>query len=140
MNNIENLKNKLKEGYTLVLINDKNIITSQKKGIAPLIDIINQYHKLDNYYAADIIVGKAAALLYVLLNVKYVYANVISIKGIEILEKYNISYSYNIKVDKIINRLGNDICPMEKTVENVSDPVEAYNLLSKKIEELKKGR
>ena len=56
----------------------------------------------------------------------------------EILEKYNIPYEYKTLVDKIINRTGDDICPMEKTVQDVDDPKIAYELLDAKIKSLRK--
>ncbi len=48
-------------------------------------------------------------------------------------EKNGISYEYEVLTGKIINGAGTDVCPMGKTVENISDAEEAYNALKEKL-------
>ena len=48
-------------------------------------------------------------------------------------EKNGISYEYVVLTGKIMNRAGTYVCPMEKTVENISDAEEAYNALKEKL-------
>ena len=48
-------------------------------------------------------------------------------------EKNGISYEYVVLTGKIMNRAGTDVCPMEKTVENISDAEEAYNAPKEKL-------
>ena len=52
--------------------------SSTERGVKPLLDFIENGPNLRGFSAADKIVGKAAALLYVLLGVKEVYAPVMS--------------------------------------------------------------
>lgn len=53
------------------------------------------------------------------------------------MEEHNILYSYGTLTEKIINRSGTDICPMEKTVANINDIEIGYIKLKEKLTELK---
>ena len=139
MNLIDNAVNLLnKFGYSLVLTNGKDILTSTDRGIKPLLDIVEKYQQLKGYTAADIIIGKAASMLYALLGVKEVYGKVMSKSALEILERYHIQYSYEVLTDNIINRMGTDLCPMEKAVKDIDDIQEGYLAIKKKVESLRK--
>ena len=111
-----------------------NGYVSFASGIKPLVEKLNE----DLYYfkgleVADKVVGKAAAMLFVLSGVKKVYAHVLSKAGEKILKENNIEYEYGQLVENIINRSGDDICPMEKTVKDIDDYNEAYIALKNKI-------
>ena len=110
---------------------------SKDKGIAPILKLINADENLENFSLADRIVGKAVAMLVVYSKIREVYAEVLSKKGEEVLKKHNIKYSYKTLTENIINRKGDDICPMEKTVSKIFDATLAYHALKKKVEELK---
>ena len=137
MNDIEKAKAKLVGNTTCVLVKEDKIILSQEKGIAPILNLLNAGENLENFTLADRIVGKAVALLVVYAKIREVYAEVLSEKGKAVLIKYNVKFSYKTLTEKIINRKGNDICPMEKTVDNIEDATLAYHALKKKVEELK---
>ena len=124
--------------HTICLCKDATCLFSDKKGISPMMDFINDNIDLNGYSVADLIVGKAVAFLFVKCNIKNVYAKVLSKSGKEILDKYHIYYEYETITEKIINREGNDICPMEKAVLNSNDINEAYELLKNKLDSLKK--
>ena len=138
MTDIEKAREMLKGDLTCVLVRDDTVYTSMKKGIAPLLKFLDEQTDLKGFSVADRIVGKAAASLYVLAGVREVYGEVMSIRGAEKLDEYQIPCSCKTKVEKIINRTGDDICPMEKTVEDIDDPEEAYHALQKKIKSLMK--
>lgn len=137
MSNIEKAKEKLVDDITCVLVKDDKIILSKDKGIAPILKLINAGENLENFSLADRIVGKAVAMLVVYSKIREVYAEVLSEKGEEVLKKHNIKYSYKTLTPNIINRKGDDICPMEKTVSEIEDATLAYHALKKKVEELK---
>ena len=138
MTNVEKAKELLIDNKTCVLVKDDMVITSELRGIAPVINLLNTNTDLKGYSVADRIVGKAAALLFVYAGIKEAYGEVMSEAGIKVLEKYNIPYSYKTKTEKIINRTGDDICPMEKTVIDIDNPEDAYIALKKKVESLRK--
>lgn len=128
MSDLEIAKANLK-GHSLCLCKDGNIIFSDKKGISPLMDFIAENRDLSGYSAADIIVGKAAAFLMIKCGVKSVFASVISVAAADLLSSHSIPFEYDALTEKIINRAGTDICPMEKTVLDISSPDDAYSAL-----------
>lgn len=126
------------ESLTCVLCDGENIIKSSYSGIRPMLEFISKGTDFSEYSAADRIVGKAAAMLFVLAGVKEVYACVLSRGGEEVLKKHGISYQFGEITDMIINRAGNDICPMEKAVKNIDNPNSAYKAILRTVEELRK--
>ena len=123
--------------HTICLCKDATCLFSDKKGISPMMDFINDNIDLNGYSVADLIVGKAVAFLFVKCNIKNVYAKVLSKSGKEILDKYHIYYEYETITEKIINREGNDICPMEKVVLNIDDAEIAYIKLKEKLDNMR---
>ena len=103
---------------------------SYDSGIKPVISKLNlDLHYFEGLEVADKVVGKASAMLLTLSGVKKVYAETLSIAGKEIFEKYNVEYEYGELVDYIVNKTGDDMCPMEKCVKDIDDLNEAYNAL-----------
>lgn len=52
---------------------------------------------------ADIVIGKAAAMLLIYGKVHKIYTRLISEHAIAILDKYHITYEYDKKVPYIMN-------------------------------------
>lgn len=121
-------------GHTICLCKDGKVIFSDKRGISPMMDFIGRGIDLNDYSVADLVVGKAAALLFVKCKIKNVFAKTISESGKEVLEKNGIRCEYETLTGKIINRAGTDICPMEKAVSNTENAEETYELLKKQLE------
>jgi hypothetical protein len=139
MENIENAKRILESGgYTCVFYDGKSTLASKERGVAPLLKLLKSGEDLRDYCAADKVVGKAAAFLYVLLGVKQLYAAVISEPALETLSEYNIETSFGQRCDYIVNRQKDGRCPMESAVLSAKDPREALALIENKIKELKK--
>ncbi len=134
MTDIEKAKNIYSDGgFSCVMCRGEDVITSTESGIKPLMKLCKGEASLCGFSAADKIVGKAAAFLYAKMGVTAVYADVLSVAGESVLKKYGIAYSYNILTEKIINRLGTGICPMESAVESANDFESAYSILLDKI-------
>ena len=91
-------------GHTICLCKDGNCIFSEKKGIAPMMSFIDAGLDLNGYSVADTVVGKAAALLFVMCGIKQVYAKTLSQNGKKILEMHGIYYEYETLTERIINR------------------------------------
>lgn len=126
------------DGHSICLCRNSEYFTDDRKGISPMMNFINSGKDLNGYSCADIIVGKAAAMLFVKAGITAVFGKVMSKGGAEVLEKYGIPFKYETLTDKIINRQGNDICPMEKTVESISDIEKAYLALKTKLDTMNK--
>ena len=132
MSDLEIAKNNL-AGHTLCLCKDGKCILSDKRGIAPMMDLIAEGVDLSGYSVADVVVGKAAAMLFVKCGVKSVFAKTLSENGKRILEKFNIAYVFETLTERIINRAGTDMCPMEKAVLGTDDIDEGYEILRRKL-------
>ena len=123
----ERAKRLLEEGgYTCVLCRGDVCHTSSASGIAPMLEFIGSKTDLIGFCAADRIVGKAAAMLFVLAKVSEVYAGVMSRAAADMLSAHGIAHSCGVLTDRIINRRGDDICPMEKAVADTDDPEAGY--------------
>lgn len=139
MNDINHAKYILEDrNASVVFCRGEQMIILDGKGIKPLLELMKKQIALSEYSVADKIVGKAAALLFIKMKVSSVYGSVMSEKARDIFLHYNIPFFYKTLTKEIINRRGDDICPMEKAVENVNDPEKAYAILTdtvyKKIE------
>ena len=130
----------LNENYTCVLYNGHVTVTSTKRGVEPLLEWVDEGRNFDGFVAADKVVGKATAFLYVLLNVKYVYSKVISENAVKVFEQYGIHFIYDEKTDQIINRKGTGCCPMEAVTKNMENPHEALIAIRGRYNELKTGQ
>ena len=139
MTDLQTAKNNL-AGHTICLCKDGACLYSERRGIAPMMNFIESGADLAGYSVADMVVGKAAALLFVKSGIKSVFAKTLSEYAKRVLELYGVDYEYGILTERIINREGTDICPMEKAVMNTDDPEEAYVILKNKLAELKPRR
>ena len=122
----------LEAGYRCVLRKGEVRLISTERGVKPLLSWIDEGLDLSGYAAADQVVGKAAALLYVLMGVKEIYTRVLSEQAARVFEKNGISFEAGERVPYIINRAGTGRCPMESAVWETDDPEEAYRILKAK--------
>lgn len=130
-----------KNNYTLVVDRKGEIYTSYLKGVAPVLNPMKEdIYFFEDAIVVDRVVGKAAAMLFVKGHVQRIHTHIISLYACQILEKYDIKYTYDECVDYIINRQGNGMCPMEEAVLNIDDIDEAFIALIKKQEELMKNK
>ncbi|MCM1546520.1 MAG: DUF1893 domain-containing protein [Clostridiales bacterium] len=137
MTDIQTAKNNL-AGHTICLCKGGECLYSDRRGIAPMMGFIESGVDLSGYSVADKVVGKAAALLFIKCGIISVYAETLSEYAKKALEERGIAVEYKTLTERIINRDGTDICPMEKTVLNCGDAEEAYALLKNKLKELQK--
>ena len=128
-------ENKLKTGgYTCVLTDGESFYTSTDRGVKPLVQFIEKKTIPQNLFAADKVVGKATAYLYVILKIQALYAAVISEPAVAVLRCHGIAVSYDSLVPNIINRRGDGICPFEEAVMDVHDAASAYTAILKKMD------
>ena len=139
MSDIDRAKAALR-GHSVAVCRAGEVMTRDGRGIAPLLAIASEESALRGASVADLIVGKAAAMLMVRAGVSEVYAEVMSEAGERTLSEHDIPHSCGLLVPYIIDRTGKDVCPMERAVADVSDPAEAYAVLSARLEELKRAR
>ena len=117
----------LTSASTIAVVSNGEVFTSQERGVKPLLHLLTEKKGfLKGASVADKVIGKAAALLMVLGEIKEVHTLIISEPAIKVFEKYNISYFYDKKVDRIVNRTGDGLCPMETLCLDVEEPKEAF--------------
>jgi hypothetical protein len=112
------------------------IYTSTERGVKPLLGWLETKEIAAGFAAADRVVGKAAAYLYVLLGAAYVYAPVMSAKALDVFKRYGIEAECDICPDGIINRMGTGPCPMESAVADIDTPEEALVAVRAKLKEM----
>lgn len=123
-------------GYTCVLCNNNTVYTATERGVKPLVRWLTEGLDLQGFSAADKVVGRATAYLYVLLGVKEVWAAVMSEAAAEVLHRHGIAASQDKLVKNIINRAGTGICPFEEAVLNIHTPEEALAAIQEKMEKM----
>lgn len=102
--------------WSFVLIRSGKIVFKSKlQGLKPLIYFLKKHKKeMRGATAYDKIVGRAAAILLVHGKVEEVWTLTLSKLGKAYLAKNKVKVVYRTLADRIVNRRGNDICPMEK--------------------------
>ena len=127
-----------REELTCILQQGERVLTSTQRGVAPLVAWLDAGEA--GCIAADKVVGRAAAFLYVLLGVRAVFAGVMSEGGRRVLSAHGIHAEYGALCDVIINRAGTGMCPMEEAVRSAVRPEEALALIRRRQRELRGGK
>ncbi len=132
MSPLEQAKNTLKAAdSTISVVSDGEVFTSQERGVKPLLFLLKEKKEfLKGASVADKVIGKAAALLMVLGEIKEVHTLIISEPAIKVFEKHNIPCFYDKKVTRIVNRTGDGLCPMETLCLDVENPQEAFERIT----------
>ena len=139
MTDLERAKALLTEGgYTVVLCRDEITHTDTRRGVAPLLALLDRGEVVSGFSAADKVVGKAAAFLYVRLGVVAVHASVMSEPAYALLTAHGIASTYDTLVPAIRNRAGDGYCPMEQVSLPLTDPAEAETAIRRRLAELNK--
>ncbi|NLT39306.1 MAG: DUF1893 domain-containing protein [Clostridiales bacterium] len=119
-----------------VLIKDGSVAkTYQQRGISPVIELFEK-GLLSGGFVADKIIGRAAAMILVLGGAAGCYGEVISGAALDYLCDKGLQVSYGSVVERIMNRTGDGMCPMEASVRDIDDPQQALAALKNKLAEL----
>lgn len=139
-NNLLKAREILQTGdYTCVVCREDTVYTTTLRGVAPLLDWLDDGANLAGFSAADRVVGRGAAFLYCLLKVNAVYARVMSHPAAEVLRAYGIEAYADTFVEGIINRTGSGPCPFEAAVMDIHNAQEALTAIRNKRMQLQKG-
>ncbi len=120
-------------GLTCAFVKGEKVYISKERGVRPLLECYHGNAMEQGFSAADKVVGKAAAFLYVLLGAKEICADVVSRPALDTLHKYDIYVNYGVLADAIRNRTDTGFCPMETAVRDISDPAEALGAIEKTL-------
>ena len=125
--------------YTVVLCRDDVTYTDTRRGVAPLLALLDSATDVVGFAAADKVVGKAAAFLYLRLGVASVHATVISAPAYDLLTAHGVHVTYDTLVPAIRNRAGDGYCPMETVTLPLTDAMEAEATIRQTLAELRTG-
>ncbi|QQK07472.1 DUF1893 domain-containing protein [Miniphocaeibacter halophilus] len=132
MDNLKVAKEKMIiDNRSLVVVKNGQIVfESSKKGIVPMYDLYNE-GLTGKIYISDRFIGGGAAkfILNFEASTVEVFTNIISKGALNLLESKGIKVEYKKIVDKILNRTGDDFCPVEKISMENDDFNVFYNKL-----------
>ena len=130
----------LQDGYTCAVCKEESVLLSKERGVKPLLGWLEEKADCEKGVAADKVVGKAAAYLYVLLGVAQVHAIVMSEGAEWVFRRFAVEYTYVEKVPAVRNRTGDGFCPMEQAVLMIDEPEKAYEEIKKTQVRLKEKK
>lgn len=122
--------------YTCVVCKGNTVYTATERGVKPLLSWLDSGTDLQDFCAADKVVGKATAYLYCLLGVYAVYAHVMSRPAAQVLKENGIRAYWGSLVDGIINRKGTGPCPFEEAVMDIHSPDSALDAIRAKAAQM----
>lgn len=138
MSDLERAKGILSAGdNTCVLCRGDTVYSSVKRGVAPVLEWIGEGLDLKGFSAADKIVGKGAAFLFVLAGIKVVYAPVMSESAVGVFTHFDISFQCDRVITKINSRDGTGTCPMELALGEIEEPETALTVMRQTVEALR---
>ncbi|MBQ9429800.1 MAG: DUF1893 domain-containing protein [Clostridia bacterium] len=135
---IERVKSLQKEqgaACALLLSNGESKVCFDR-GVKPLLQAHAQ-GQLAGAVLCDKVVGKAAAMLAAFGGVSALHARLISTPAIAVLERAGIPYTFDEKCERIVNRRGDGLCPMESAVMDTDDPRDALPRIMRTLKELR---
>ncbi|UCE25286.1 MAG: DUF1893 domain-containing protein [Candidatus Zixiibacteriota bacterium] len=106
----------LNSKWSLVITeSDRIIFRSRATAIKPLIRYLKQHHKPGRQVIIyDKYVGRAAALLMVLIKPVKVFTPVISFGGEETLKEFQVPYKAQKRVEYLMGMASDEMCRWEK--------------------------
>ena len=129
-----------KGGYSCVIAQGDHIRTFTRRGVADLYDLLQEDPAfMKGASVADKVIGKAAATLMVLGQVKDVRVHTISQPALHLLQEAGIPVSYDEAVHHIINRDHTGWCPLEQASRDLHSPEEIYPVIQNFIAEQRKS-
>lgn len=122
-----------------VIAHKNQIRTFTGRGVADLYDLFqNNTSFLCGSLVADKVIGKAAAALMILGEVKQVYADIISQPALTLLEESGLSVQFGKIVPFIENRDKTGWCPLESASYELNSPKEIFLVIQDFISKIRK--
>lgn len=127
-------------GYTCVIKSGSETYSDKRRGVAPLLSMLEAGVPCKGASAADKVVGAGAAYLYVLLEIKELYASVISERAKKIVTSHGIELYFGVEAPYIKNRAGDGTCPIEAAVADATDARDALGKIKARLKQLSEGK
>lgn len=126
-------------GHTLALCRGGEVVTSDLRGVMPMLGFLREGRDLSGFCAADRVVGRAAAMLFAKAGVRTVFAEVMSDGAVALLAAHGIDASCDVRTAAIENRQKTGLCPMESAVAGIEDIDAGIAAICRRAEELRAG-
>lgn len=126
-------------GHTLALCRGGEVVTSDLRGVMPMLGFLREGRDLSGFCAADRVVGRAAAMLFAKAGVRAVYAEVMSDGAVALLAAHGIDALCDVRTAAIENRQKTGLCPMESAVAGIEDIDAGIAAICRRAEELRAG-
>ena len=126
-------------GHTLALCRGGEVVTSDRRGVMPMLGFLREGRDLSGFCAADRVVGRAAAMLFAKAGVRAVHAEVMSDGAAALLAAHGIDASCDVRTAAIENRQKTGLCPMESAVAGIEDIDAGIAAIRRRAEELRAG-
>ncbi len=115
------------EQSSWVICQKEKVYVFEQRGVADLYNLLKQTPWiLQGAYIADKVVGKAAAALMIMGQVKQLYTDVISEPAWEILQEAAIKVEFRLKVPLIKKRTQTGWCPLETLCKEKATAQECF--------------
>lgn len=129
----------LHEGNHSLVVANGEVCTFNGRGISDLYSILTEDPGfLQGAEIADKVVGKGAAALMIIGGISYLYTDVISAPALDLLRQSPVKVDFGKKVDNIINRKGDGICPVETLCLPCATAQECLPLIENFMKTIKK--
>ncbi|NLY50082.1 MAG: DUF1893 domain-containing protein [Firmicutes bacterium] len=126
---------------SLIAVKGNQVWQREGRGIRPLFDLITALGEtLHGAVLADVVVGKAAALLAVYAGFRAVHARTLSGPALNVLKSHGVRVSYDILTERILNHDQTGFCPMEMLTHNIENPAAAYAAIATKLKEFRNSK
>lgn len=108
-----------------------------ERGVKDLYNLLTlEPEALKGAMIADKVVGKGAAALMIAGGAAWVYTDIVSHAAMELFRKSYVEVEFKELVPNIINRSGDDICPVEKLCRHCESAEECLPLIDKFVKEM----
>lgn len=124
-------------GHTLALCRGGEVVTSDLRGVMPMLGFLREGRDLSGFCAADRVVGRAAAMLFAKAGVRAVHAEVMSDGAVALLAAHGIDALCDVRTAAIENRQKTGLCPMESAVAGIEDIDAGIAAICRRAEELR---
>lgn len=115
----------------LVYQNNKRIFSSQASALKPLLFFLKKKLSNNNLIIYDKIIGRAAALLLVLVKPQKIYTPILSYSAEKVLQQHKIAVEFKKQVQFISDYSKEKMCSWEKLAKDKT-PQQFYKILNNK--------
>ena len=129
----------VKTPHRIHIISIMSIIMMKMKKAVKLMEWLDDENDYSAFSAADKVIGRGAAFLYLLMGIKSIYVAVISQPSLDLLTENGVDLVYGVFVHAIRSRDNTGFCPIESAVTGIDNPQDALVRIRKRTAELAKG-